>query len=157
MSIQTYLEDSQFGLLKTSLTLAGNRFVVDVDLETDAAGNDDDDEDIDIEKRMEGRGRVRLSKLTANHVGPGGTTGKSESIAAVLRMRFETFLDSWNEGEKGRRLEKLIRELEEELEDVKVLDDLVAQLGEDAGPDLFADLEEVVSKVKGYVEMVLRC
>ena len=47
--------------------------------------------------------------------------------------------------------------MEEELEDVKVLDDLVAQLGEDAGPDLFADLEEVVSKVKGYVEMVLRC
>ncbi|CAD6588535.1 MAG: hypothetical protein TREMPRED_005075 [Tremellales sp. Tagirdzhanova-0007] len=149
LSIQTYLEDSQFGLLKTSLTLAGNRFVVDVDLETDAAGNDDDDDYIDIEKRMEGRGRLRLSKLTANHVGPGGSTGKSESIAAVLRERFEAFLDSWNEGEKGRRLEKLIRDLEDELQDLKVLDDVVARLGEEAGPGLFADLEEVVSKVKG--------
>lgn len=157
LSIQTYLEDSQFGLLKTSFALAGNRFVVDVDLETDATGNgnDEDDEDVDIERRMEGRGKIRLSKLTANHVGPGGGTGKSEWIALVLKGRLERYLDVWNEGHRGRRLEGLIRGLEGELGDLKGLDDLVVKLGngETGGevPDYFADLEEVASRVQGLV------
>jgi len=150
LSIQTYLEDSQFGLLKTSLALAGNRFVVDVDLETDAIGNEDEDEerDIDIEKRMEGRGRVRLSKLTSNHVGPGGGTGKSDWVATVLRGRLEKYLDAWNEGDRGLRLEVLIRGLEGELRELRMLDDLVVELGEGEVPEYFADLEEVAKRVE---------
>lgn len=149
LAIQTYLEDSQFGLLKTSLALAGNRFVVDVDVETDAIGNEDDEEDVDVEKRMEGRGRVRLSKLTANHVGPTGGTGKSDWVATALRSRLEGYIEAWNEGDRGRRSEGLIRALEGELRDLKGMDDLVVELGEGQVPDYFADLEEVARRVEG--------
>jgi hypothetical protein len=98
---------------------------------------------------MEGRGRVRLSKLTANHVGPTGATGKSDWVAGVLRGRLEGYLDAWNEGDRGGRLEALIRGLEGELGELKMLDDLVVAMGEGKAPDIFADLEDAASRVLG--------
>ena len=123
-----------------------------MDLETDADINDDDekdgnDTDVDVEKRMEGRGRVRLSRLTANHVNPVGSTGKSDWIARGLRERLERYLEIWNEGDQAGKLEVLIMGLERELRDLKILDDLVVLLGEGDVPDYFADLEEAAKRV----------
>ena len=100
---------------------------------------------------MEGRGRVRLSKLTANHVGLGEGTAKSEWVAGVLKGRLERYLEVWNEGDRGRRLEGSIRGLEGELRELKGLDELLVGLGEGEGPDLFADLEEVAGRVQACV------
>ncbi|WRT68530.1 uncharacterized protein IL334_005507 [Kwoniella shivajii] len=44
LGLQCFSEDSQFGLLKSSLAIAGTRFVVDVDLEVDTLQGEDDDE-----------------------------------------------------------------------------------------------------------------
>lgn len=126
VDIQIYLEDSQFGLLKTSLALAGVCFVVDVDLEVDAVdGEDEDGEGNNVESAAEqgqigleeinqstainpgkelrpgqedreGKGRYRLSKITVNHV-QGDVTGKSEWIAKVLRGKLEVYLGIWNQ------------------------------------------------------------
>ncbi|WVQ80148.1 hypothetical protein IAT38_002253 [Cryptococcus sp. DSM 104549] len=42
VGLQTFLEDSQFGLLQASLAIAGERIVVDVDLEVDTLAGEDD-------------------------------------------------------------------------------------------------------------------
>lgn len=51
LGIETYLEESQFGLLKTTLAIAGKKFVLDVELEADsstsAEGEGDGDGDGD--------------------------------------------------------------------------------------------------------------
>jgi hypothetical protein len=173
LDIQTYLEDSQFGLLKTSLTLAGNRFVVDIDLETDPAAGEDADVDIDAdaegdtscatgnagvtERDSDARGKVRLSKLGVNHVTSNGGTGKSEHVAAVLRAGLEGYLEEWDGGADGEegvrkasRLEKRVRRLRYMLEQIKVLDEVAVSTNE--GADHFADLEEVARTIEGWIK-----
>ena len=158
LGIQTYLEDSQFGLLKSSLTLAGSRFVIDIDLETDAT--EDEDAEDDVERRMEDRGRVRLSKITANHVGAGGVTGRSDWVASVLRERMEGYLRVWNGGAgevKARRLQRLVEELEGELGDLKGLDDSVGPSGEpekgERQADYFAELEDAAARPRDLLKV----
>lgn len=52
LGIETYLEESQFGLLKTTLAIAGKRFVLDVEIEADSTTSgdgDDQDQELDID------------------------------------------------------------------------------------------------------------
>lgn len=61
--------------------------------------------------QMEGRGRIRLTKLTASHVtdsphpssssGGGGGSGRSDWVAFVLRELMEEYIDAWNVNGNG--------------------------------------------------------
>lgn len=126
VDIQIYLEDSQFGLLKTSLALAGVCFVVDVDLEVDAVeGEEEDGEGNNVESAAE-QGQIGLEEINqSTAINPpgkelragqedregkgryrlskitvnhvqGDVTGKSEWIAKVLRGKLEVYLGIWN-------------------------------------------------------------
>lgn len=126
LGLQVFVEDSQFGLLRKSLTLAGSRFVVDVDLEMDAAEGDQTEPPsmagtpagagngfsgmaitpialgstpVPSASKVPSdrdRGKVRLAKLTASHVTPTGDAGKSDWVARVLRHLVEEHLACWN-------------------------------------------------------------
>jgi hypothetical protein len=152
MGIQTYQEDSQFGLLKTSLAIAGSKFVLDVDLETDAAAGEEDDEvSMDQEASSTGgvadgtsRGKVRLSKLGVNHVSLSGATGRSEWIEEILKGRFLEYLRIWNESTgRGRsyQLQISIDGVTQALEELSDLDGLATSW------DGFAELEVVIKKI----------
>ena len=161
IGIQFYLEESQFGLLKTSLTLAGTCFVVDLDLETDAVSGNEEDDDMDVDARSEatgqqereGKGKMRLSKISSSHV-RGEVTAKSEWIAKVVRSVMEEYLQVWNEDVKGWEgqveLEKRVRRLETELRTLKELDE-VAEASAD-GVDWFEELDVVAKKLKALEE-----
>ncbi|KAL1413354.1 hypothetical protein Q8F55_001113 [Vanrija albida] len=170
LGLQVFAEDSQFGLLKTSLTLAGERFVVDIDLEADA-GEDEDEGGTEPPSAAatpglgqglamtaveatpapsappppSERGKVRLAKLSANHVTPSGADGKSEHVARVLRAALDAHLTAWNAHE-GQALEGACAALEGALAELKALDDLAAA-GDATSPDLFADLEALAAGV----------
>ncbi|KAK8854677.1 hypothetical protein IAR55_003416 [Kwoniella newhampshirensis] len=178
LGLEPFLEDSQFGLLKSSLAIAGGRFVVDVDLETDTLsgaeegeGEDDDPMTTTItsqggagagsgggEEGVGERGKVRLSKLTANHVTKEGGTGKSDWISNVLRGVVELYLDQWNQGEGGDvwEKEKNVRFIESELRDLKALDDVATARGEQGGDaevvDWFEELEKIAKVVATMVD-----
>ncbi|WWD19177.1 hypothetical protein CI109_103635 [Kwoniella shandongensis] len=159
LGLEPFLEDSQFGLLKSSLAIAGSQFVVDVDLETDTlAGAEEGEEDDPMTTTTNtttggeesSRGLVRLSKLTANHVTKEGGTGKSDWIEKVLRETVESHLDLWNKGEaiaSGDDLwekEKRVGWLEEGLRDLKGLDETAGR--ETSGDvDWFEELEKVAN------------
>lgn len=130
---------------------------MDLDLETDAVAGNEEDDEMDVDARSEitgqereGKGKVRLSKITANHV-KGEATGKSDWIARVLRDRVERYLAVWNEKEKSwkgqMQVEDVIKGLEEQLRDLKELDDIAAasEKSEDQ-VDWFAEVEEVARK-----------
>jgi hypothetical protein len=157
IGIQFYLEESQFGLLKTSLTLAGACFVVDLDLETDAVSGNEEDDEMDGDTRSEaagqqereGKGKLRLSKISSSHV-RGEVTAKSEWIAKVIKAVVEEYLHAWNEGVKGWEgqveLEKRVRRLEAELRTLKELDE-VAETSGTRGVDWFEELDVVVKNL----------
>ena len=173
IGIQAYLEESQFGLLKTSLTLAGTCFVVDLDLETDAVAGNEEDDEMDVDSRdprdtrsevaveREGKGRVRLSKISSNHV-RGDVTGKSDWVAKVIKEKMESYLEAWNAdaglgGGAGLRgweemteLEERVRGLETELRDLKELDLIMEREGVDqlGGVDWFLELEDIGRKLE---------
>ena len=129
-----------------------------MDLETDAVAGNDEDDEMDVDSAIvaegtgverEGKGKVRLSKITANHV-RGEATGKSDWIARVLREKLEVYLGVWNEGgerdwDGQLRLEKAIRRVEKELRDLKELDQAAERAGKDNGADWFTDLENLVT------------
>jgi len=166
IGIQAYLEESQFGLLKTSLTLAGTCFVVDLDLETDAVAGNEEDDEMEVDSRdprdarseglpeREGKGRVRLSKISSNHV-RGDVTGKSDWVARVIKEKMESYLELWNESKRGWsgmvELEKRVQGLERELRDLKELDVIMEQAGVDdtTGVDWFMELEQISTKLGG--------
>ena len=183
--IQSYLEDSQFGLLMSTLTLAGAKFVVDIDLEMDGSDDPDDDDGNADERRslprmvseddpfrpagafprgtsfpsknsavdLEGRGRVRLSKLTVNRVTADGATVAGTWIETVLKEHVGRYLRAWNSGsrgyERGVTIEKTLRALERELQDLNTIDKLVAG-GETCTQSLFEDLEVVAKEVERF-------
>lgn len=147
LGIETYHEDSQFGLLKATLTLAGNCFVVDIDLETDGAADEDDGgagaggagssaapTPTPTTTRGGGdggeAGSVRLSKIAVSYVTPSRGMEASEYIAGVLRSAVEAYLEEWNsvvyglreKGERGKRLERCVRRMEGLLGEMKALD-----------------------------------
>lgn len=174
LDIQTYLEDSQFGLLKTSLTLAGNCFVVDIDLETDPVlgangevdGADGDAEAGDDEQppstaaaatidkaRTEGRGRVRASKLTATHVTAEGGTGKSDHLAAALLHGVEAYLAVWNESGPAGDVEAEWERAKRLEEQIRRLETMLGEVkGLDDSPGAFVELEAVGKAVTGWLK-----
>lgn len=137
LGLQCFAEDA--GNQKTTLTLAGERFVVDVDIETDSSGV------------------VAIPKLTATHITPGGETGKSEWIERAMRRAIDSHTSLWNARQgnddklrtSGRAIECLLGEL-------KMLDDLAVR--DKTGIDYFAELETLTAaieeKVKGTDEKV---
>jgi hypothetical protein len=138
--------------------------VVDLDLETDAVAGNEEDDEMDVDSRSEptgqereGKGKVRLSKITGNHV-RGEATGKSDWIAKALRDRLENYLGIWNEGASGKegigRLNKAIQGIEDELRDLKELDGQAEAASNDAGQglDWFAELEEVSKQLASLSE-----
>ncbi|WVQ72104.1 hypothetical protein IAR50_001649 [Cryptococcus sp. DSM 104548] len=121
--LQTFLEDSQFGLQQASLAIAGERVVVDVDLGVDVAGGEGEEGDGE-ESRMgtpmgaasvaatpapapsvgdagpatgrEDRPKIKLLKLEASHVTPKGATGQSAHIKLTLTHLIEQYLELYN-------------------------------------------------------------
>ncbi|WVR09491.1 hypothetical protein IAU60_006559 [Kwoniella sp. DSM 27419] len=169
LGLQAFIEDSQFGLLKSSLAIAGGRVVVDVDLEMDTLGGEEDDEDaptaiaagssaslpasINATGGSAERGKVRLAKLQANHVTSSGDTGKSKHLTAVLRARLESYLELWNMGEGGDlwQRSKSMEQLRGALEELKRLDDVAeAYTGEgETAVDWFDMLEQGAVAIDG--------
>ncbi|OCF44024.1 hypothetical protein I317_02132 [Kwoniella heveanensis CBS 569] len=160
LGLQAFIEDLQFGLLKSSLAIAGNRVVVDVDLETDTpVGGEDEDVEDDVQagststplpsaalssskEADKERGKVRLSKLVANHVTASGGTGKSEAITNILKLQIEKYLQLWNghpastdqdqaglanRWEMVHEKEECLQGLRNVLAELKVIDDLAEQ------------------------------
>lgn len=137
--------------------------MVDLDLETDAVAGNDEDDEMDVDARSEatgqdreGKGKVRLSKITGNHV-RGEATGKSDWIAKALRDSLERYLAAWNERPKSwegqMELEKVVRKLEGEMGDLKELD-LVAEMTvkQDGQVDWFAELEDIAVRLALLVD-----
>lgn len=130
LSLDAFIEDSQFGLLKTSLSLAGGTCVVDVDLEIDALdgldgvdaadGADEDDEmgggsrrpsglsGGAFGERMGSTGPVTAGSTVPNT--PGGATGPwatgSASRGRVrlskLLLNYQTPSEDSDPGTEGR-------------------------------------------------------
>jgi hypothetical protein len=170
LGLQVFIEDLQFGLLRTSLTLAGSRFVVDIDIEVDASGEQTEpptaagtpaasfsglgaltsmtsDAPADPAQLAE-RGKVRLAKLSANHITPAGETAKSDWVEKVLRVALELHLENWNSKTKDRTaLESSAAALESALAELKPLDEL-AEASRPEDPDLFSELESLAAGVQ---------
>ncbi|OCF75897.1 hypothetical protein I204_03194 [Kwoniella mangroviensis CBS 8886] len=175
LNLQCFIEDSQFGLLKSSLAIAGTRFVIDVDLETGPSsgvgGDEDEDEDGDVDLDMESkqpqakttsddiattreevRNKIRLTKLIVNHVTSSGGTAKSTYISAILRTLIEDYLicyDSTTLGlwEKQVILDRLIDGLKE----LKHLDDYSTRTPTSASTS--TDAEQMIGKSDGFEEI----
>ena len=144
LGIETYLEESQFGLLKTTLAVAGKRFVLDVELEVDSATGLEEDEagpSVNADPR---RGKVRLAKLLVNHVTKDGGTASSDSIGRAIQGVLGEYLVYWN-GERDQvEGERVIKRLWEELGDLAGLDALA-----ESGRDWFAEIEKMSTKING--------
>jgi hypothetical protein len=166
--IQEYQEDSQFGLLKVTLTLAGNCFVVDIDLETDAAADEDEVGSSAPTPALAisggngatepGSDSVRLSKIAVNYVTHGGGMEASEYVAGVLRSAVDAYLAVWNSaahslaeaGERGKALEKTIRRIDGLLGELKALDGSAPKDAADKGDEAgFAGLEAIAKRFEG--------
>lgn len=144
LGIETYLEESQFGLLKTTLAIAGKRFVLDVDLEVDSATGVEEDEagpSINADPR---RGKVRLAKLLVNHVTKDCGTASSDSIGQAIQGVLEEYLDYWNGEREQEEGERIIKRLWEELGDLAGLDAMA-----ESGRDWFAEIESMSTRIKG--------
>jgi hypothetical protein len=166
LGIETYLEESQFGLLKTTLAIAGKRFVLDVDLEVDSAtgaeGEDDDPPATGSTAMAQNtattgdtrRGRVRLTKLIVNHVTKDEATARSDSVGMSLQRIIEEYVEYWNSDRQSqiqgheKEGERLLKALWDEMSDLAGLD----RMAEGSGRDLFTELEEVAGLVKGLVD-----
>lgn len=144
LGIETYLEESQFGLLKTTLAIAGKRFVLDVELEVDSATGVEEDEagpSVNADPR---RGKVRLAKLVVNHVTKDGGTASSDSIEAAIKGVLEEYLVCWNGERDQEEGERIIKRLWEDLGDLAGLDGMAEN-----GRDWFAEVEKMSARVKG--------
>lgn len=144
LGIETYLEESQFGLLKTTLAIAGKRFVLDVDLEVDSATGLEEDEagpSVNADPR---RGKVRLAKLLVNHVTKDGGTASSDSIGLAIKAVLEEYLEYWNGERDQEEEERIIKRFWEELGDLAGLDAIAG-----SGRDWFAEIETLSARIKG--------
>lgn len=96
------------------------------------------------------RGKVRLAKLSANHVTPSGADGKNEHVARVLRDAVGAHLTAWNSRPCSVKLEGACAALEAALSEIKALDELAAAGAADSA-DLFADLDTLAAGVVAAV------
>lgn len=178
LGIETYLEESQFGLLKTTLAIAGKRFVLDVELEADSttSGEEGDGEGDEMETPAPtptpggpsdaqkqasgsgdgggGRGKVRLAKLMVNHVTKDGGTANSTHIANAIRQGLDQYLTLWNSEDESSSM----GEREGEVEGIikRVWDDMsdlaaLDDMSESSERDWFAELEQQATIVQGLV------
>nr|XP_018261611.1 uncharacterized protein I303_06051 [Kwoniella dejecticola CBS 10117]OBR83769.1 hypothetical protein I303_06051 [Kwoniella dejecticola CBS 10117] len=186
--LQCFIEDPQFGLMRSSLAIAGGRFVCDVDLSDDLGvpdaeadaegegegegegeeggegegvekGEDDDDmgmnpnthngttaTEMKTKQGSTSSGKIRLSKISVNHITLSGTTAKSTYITSVLKSLIERYLDAYYDDHLDDfAKEGVLRELEDGLSELRVLDEYSAgaEDGKD-GKDGFEELERVV-------------
>ncbi|KAE8541855.1 hypothetical protein D1P53_002029 [Cryptococcus gattii VGV] len=173
VKLQTFLEDSQFGLQQSSLAIAGERLVVDVDLGVDLGGEEDESRmgtpmgtprpytpvhggmmaSSALTQNVDERGKVKLLKLVASHVTPSGGTGQCEWVRKVLDELVNDYLTLWNaplleEGysvEKGLwEREEAARKLEQAFADLKWFDDVAR----DGSVDWFEELEKITGTVE---------
>lgn len=173
VKLQTFLEDSQFGLQQSSLAIAGERLVVDVDLGVDLGGEEDESRmgtpmgtprpytpvhggmmpSSALSQNVDERGKVKLLKLVASHVTPSGGTGQCEWVRKVLNELVNDYLTLWNaplleEGysaEKGLwEREEAARKLEQAFADLKWFDDVAR----DGSVDWFEELEKITGTVE---------
>lgn len=160
--IQTYHEDSQFGLLKATLTLAGNCFVIDIDLETDAAAEEDDTAPptpVGPSRPRDSEGSVRLSKLSISYV-TSGEGQASEYVTGTLRTAIEEYLAEWNsvvqglkqKGDRAKRIESCIRRLEALLGEMKALDGPISVEGVQGEESSYGTLEAVVKRIQRMIK-----
>lgn len=173
LGIETYLEESQFGLLKTTLAIAGKRFVLDVELEMDSAEGPDNEDATPAPAPTpapagagagETRGTVRLAKLVVNHVTKDGGTADSASIATAVRTGLEAYLDLWNGSAEQAgggvrdvdRAEEMIRRLWEDMQDLASLDDLSEQTDRDWFSELQQRAETLAGLCEKYVPLAIR-
>lgn len=175
VSLQTFLEDSQFGLQQSSLAIAGERLVVDVDLGVDLGGEEDESRmgtpmgtprpytplpgaipTSALTQNSDERGKVKLLKLVASHVTPSGGTGQCEWIRKVLNELVNDYLTLWNapvldEGYTSEKSlwerEETARKLEREFADLKWFDDVAG----DESVDWFEELEKITGTVEKLV------
>lgn len=144
-----FSEDSQFGLLKQSLAIAGSSFVVDIDLETDAVP-DDAAHAAPSTDASSGQGKVRLSKLEVNHVTADGGNEASPHIRDVLEKLVAAYIAAKyadaegykQERERAKEVQRRINALREGLEAVQKLD------GATGSDSLFAALEEAAATIQ---------
>lgn len=169
------MEDSQFGLQQSSLAIAGERLVVDVDLGVDLGGEEDESRmgtpmgtprpytpvpgampTSALTQNSDERGKVKLLKLVASHVTPSGGTGQCEWVRKVLNELVNDYLALWNAPvlEEGYSLEKGLwereetaRRLEQEFADLKWFDDVAG----DESVDWFEELEKITGTVERLV------
>ncbi|OWZ62414.1 hypothetical protein AYX15_05454 [Cryptococcus neoformans] len=175
VSLQTFLEDSQFGLQQSSLAIAGERLVVDVDLGVDLGGEEDESRmgtpmgtprpytplpgaipTSALTQNSDERGKVKLLKLVASHVTPSGGTGQCEWVRKVLNELVNDYLALWNAPvlDEGYTPEKSLwereetaRKLEREFADLKWFDDVAG----DESVDWFEELEKITGTVEKLV------
>ncbi|WWC90492.1 uncharacterized protein L201_005428 [Kwoniella dendrophila CBS 6074] len=184
LGLQCFIEDSQFGLLKSSLAIAGKNFVIDVDLEIDTLleGEGEGEDDVDMNHNNHiipnqgsnsssfniidenTRGKTKLTKITINHVKSNGETAKSIYIENVLKQLIESYLDIYNDNvnnqdkiwEKQKRLDQLILGLGE----LKVLDDYSTSNSGDSTvhtKDGFEEIELLSKELEKLLEASSQC
>lgn len=173
VKLQTFLEDSQFGLQQSSLAIAGERLVVDVDLGVDLGGEEDESRmgtpmgtprpytpihggmmpSSALTQNVDERGKVKLLKLVASHVTPSGGTGQCEWVRKVLDELVNDYLTLWNaplleEGYSAENglweREEAARKLEQAFADLKWFDDVAR----DGSVDWFEELEKITGTVE---------
>lgn len=152
LDIQVFSEDSQFGLLKQSLAIAGSCFVVDIDLETDAVPDETSEADTTGELGGSGGGKVRLSKLDVNHVNATGGNEASPHVKAVLENVVGRYLEARYAEAEGYKAEReRVKEVQRCIDRVKDALRAVKDMDGDAEAkgSLFTPLEEAAKRVQG--------
>jgi hypothetical protein len=129
--------------LKTTLAIAGKRFVLDVEVEVDSATGVEEDAGPSMSNSDPRRGKVRLAKILVNHVTKEGGTASSASIGRAVQAVVEEYLVYWNGERTSESEEKIVERLWEELGDLAGLDSMT----EESGRDWFAELEQMAEKV----------
>ena len=161
LDLQVYSEESQFGLLKTGMTIAGKCFVVDLEFEFDSVPEDvppaspsspvppvppvPPSTGQSSHKEPLQRGKIRLGEIRISYV-KGDKQGKNNHIAHCLSSRLEKYLHHWNEPEPSSPhslewvlgLDRMVHAVHDMLSDLKDFD-VVASL--DGEIDWYAELE----------------
>jgi hypothetical protein len=154
LGLQVFTEDSQLGLLKQSLAIAGSCFVIDIDLETDAVPDEPLQAGTAAGSAVSATGKVRLSKLEVNHVTADGGNEASPHVGRVLEALVGSYIEARyaeasghkQERERGKRVQGCINKLKEALGEVKELD---GKTGQD---NMFAALEKAAPRVQALVD-----
>nr|XP_019011591.1 uncharacterized protein I206_03693 [Kwoniella pini CBS 10737]OCF50372.1 hypothetical protein I206_03693 [Kwoniella pini CBS 10737] len=173
IKLQCFIEDSQFGLMKSSLAIAGNKFVCDVDLidnisysqnQQEEEEEDDDDDNLEdenmnninknnnIKKSIENQNltnseKIKLSKISFNHITFSENTEKSEYITFILKFLIEDYLNIfYNDQIDNWKKQNVLENLKSGLKELKELDEYTTEQGKDG----FEELEKIVKVMEEF-------